>query len=452
MFYYKLRIIYFFMFIYCFANIKLIRKIKICLCTIGKKENLYAREFVNYYQKLGINKIFIYDNNDKNDEKFDLVLKDYIDFGFVKILDIRGKIAPQIKVMEECRKKNFKKFDWIIFFDMDEYIFLRNFSNIKDFLGQKIFDKCQSIQFLAFHYLNKNNIMNSLIYIVKSKLYHVPCFSFISFYFTYNIFLKRDTIKFKKRIERLLIPFIIWPIISYLSRIIIFQKTISLYNLMLQLILGSQFMVPLWYLFSMIFLNILFFIITNLFIEQFLLIISLLGISSYIIQYSGLYVFFDNFSNTIRYPLLHTLGIFPISIIGICFGSLKLIKYLENNRKTTLIFSYLFIYFLFKYNIFINLIGYHGIEPVFSSFFLFSGFYLFPLDNINPFIQKIIKKITSYTNGIYCLQTEISLLVRKLFFIDGNINSIIIIYLISYCISFIGIKIFGKTKLKFLFI
>ena len=96
---------------------------------------------------MGINKIFIYDNNDKNDEKFELVLKNYVDNGFVEIIDVRGKIAAQINAMEDCRKNNFKKFDWLIFFDMDEFIYLKNYPNIKDFLNQKIFNKCQRIQY-----------------------------------------------------------------------------------------------------------------------------------------------------------------------------------------------------------------------------------------------------------------------------------------------------------------
>ena len=78
--------------------------------------------------------IFIYDNNEKNDEKFDLILKDYIKDGFVEIIDFRGLEGPQIKSMEDCRKNNYKKFDWLIFYDMDELLFLRNYSNITDFL------------------------------------------------------------------------------------------------------------------------------------------------------------------------------------------------------------------------------------------------------------------------------------------------------------------------------
>jgi len=135
---------------------KLINKIKICICSIGKKENLYVREYVNYYKNLGVNKIFIYDNNDKNDEKFDLVLKDFIDKGYVEIINIRGKIAPQIKAYEHCRKNNYKKYDWLMFFDIDEFIFLRNYSKISDFLNQKIFEKCQKILLNWFMHTDNN--------------------------------------------------------------------------------------------------------------------------------------------------------------------------------------------------------------------------------------------------------------------------------------------------------
>ena len=57
--------------------------IKICVCTCGKNENKYAREFVEHYKKYGIDKIFIYDNNANNDEKLEDVLSDYINNGYV---------------------------------------------------------------------------------------------------------------------------------------------------------------------------------------------------------------------------------------------------------------------------------------------------------------------------------------------------------------------------------
>ena len=80
-------------------------KVSICLCVIAKKENLYAREYVNYYKKLGYSHIYIYDNNNINDEKFEDVIQDEIDSGFVTIINIRGKIKGQCYAYKDCYEK-----------------------------------------------------------------------------------------------------------------------------------------------------------------------------------------------------------------------------------------------------------------------------------------------------------------------------------------------------------
>jgi hypothetical protein len=151
-------------------------------------------------------------------------------------------------------------------------------------------------------------------------------------------------------------------------------------------------------------------------------------------------------------PILDTLSIFPLSVFGFTFASTKIIKILKRKMIINLFFSYLSIYFLFKYNIFIDLGGYNGIVHIFASSFFFIGFYLLPLDNIYSWIQIIIKQVTSYTNGIYCLQSKMIRFVKIKFHLVGTFKSCIIIYLLSYFFSFIGMKILGKTKLKYLFI
>ena len=134
------------------------KKIKVCICTIGKNENKYVKEFVEYYKRYRVDKIFLYDNNEINGEKFDVVLNKYIKYGFVKIIDFRGILKAQIKYYQDCYKQNYKQYDWLIFFDVDEYIFLKNYQNIKNFLKNDRFDKCQRIQ-LNWIFHTDNNLL-----------------------------------------------------------------------------------------------------------------------------------------------------------------------------------------------------------------------------------------------------------------------------------------------------
>ena len=86
----------------------------------------------------------------------------------------------------------------------------------------------------------------------------------------------------------------------------------------------------------------------------------------------------------------------------------------------------------------------------FILFFL--GFYLLPLENTFTWIQITIEELSNYTNGIYCMHQRINLLFIKKLHLSGNLKTVVMIYLLSYLLSFFGMKVFGKTKLKYLFI
>ena len=135
-----------------------LKNMKVCVCTLGKKENRYIREFVEYYEKYGIDKIFLYDNNDFNDERFEEVIKDYIDKGFVKILNWRGQNKTMLRIWKDCYLQNYKYFDWLLFFDLDEYINLKNYENIKPFLIEKKFVNCSKI-YLNWVIHTDNNLL-----------------------------------------------------------------------------------------------------------------------------------------------------------------------------------------------------------------------------------------------------------------------------------------------------
>lgn len=95
---------------------------KIALCCIAKMENEYIRFFADYYKDLCFDKIFLYDNNDPDGERFDDVLSEHIQSKFVEIVDFRGKEIVQLKAYQDCYDKHNKEYSWIAYFDCDEFL------------------------------------------------------------------------------------------------------------------------------------------------------------------------------------------------------------------------------------------------------------------------------------------------------------------------------------------
>ena len=99
---------------------------KVAVCAIGRLENRYAVEWVEHYNQLGVDKIFIYDNNRISDgELFQDVLQPYIEAGFVEITYFDGL---QKDAYEKCYRDHSDEYDWIGFFDFDEFV---DFANVR---------------------------------------------------------------------------------------------------------------------------------------------------------------------------------------------------------------------------------------------------------------------------------------------------------------------------------
>lgn len=114
---------------------------KVLICCIVKEENPYLREFVEYYKKLGAENVMIFDNNDSDGEKIEDVIKDYIDSGYVITKDYKNRKVCQLAAYQECYDKYNKKYDWICFFDCDEFLMFRNKRmTIPQFFENKCFD------------------------------------------------------------------------------------------------------------------------------------------------------------------------------------------------------------------------------------------------------------------------------------------------------------------------
>jgi len=139
-------------------NIFLNNEIKISLCTMGKKENLYVSEFVDYYIKLGIDHMFIYDDNDQNIEKILNALGNKYKNKVTVYENIKNRIKNQSEAFTECYHNNRDKYDWFLMVDMDEYLYIVN-NTLKNYLSNHIFNKCD---FIIFHWVipNDNNLLN----------------------------------------------------------------------------------------------------------------------------------------------------------------------------------------------------------------------------------------------------------------------------------------------------
>ena len=105
---------------------------KVAVCAIGRLENRYTREWVEHYNSLGVDKIFIYDNNRISDgELFADVLQPYIEAGFVEVVYFEGL---QKDAYEKCYRDHSDDYEWIGFFDFDELVCIGDGRDIHDFL------------------------------------------------------------------------------------------------------------------------------------------------------------------------------------------------------------------------------------------------------------------------------------------------------------------------------
>ena len=334
-------------------------------------------------------------------------------------------------------------------------------SKIQRNLGLEILRMLLCFRIILLHYYSGKN--KYILILIRNRT-QVSCFFFISFYFLYPIVSTRNTYKMKLRLERLFIPFIVYPILVWIINNLMFfiikfnrfSRFLTINELILNLLVGKGIfgIGVLWFQFNLILLSILFFITSFLFGEHFLTILQILSSFSYIIQYSKInYRFFSSYNVNIWMSIGNLLETFPIAIAALSFASSNIITKFLNNMKKCLLLCTTFLYIITKYNVFSKLPGHSspGIINTVHSFLLFSIFYILPLEILNEKILYFIKQITKFTQGIYCLHFLILYYLKAKFNKKGSFNDCIILYIISYLSSFIGFTICSKTKFKYLF-
>ena len=75
---------------------------------------------------------------------FEEVIKDYIDSGFVKVIDVRGKTNQQIEKYNEFYHTIANNYDYVAFFDIDEFLYI-DAPTIQEFVDSPKFTSFNSI-------------------------------------------------------------------------------------------------------------------------------------------------------------------------------------------------------------------------------------------------------------------------------------------------------------------
>lgn len=105
---------------------------EIVLVCIAKDEDNYIAEWLDYNFKLGFNKIFIYANdwNYKNNDSR------------VSVINFNGR-RKQAAAYNDFKRNRSKGYDWVAFFDVDEFLVLHKHCCIHNFLQS--YNSCKAI-------------------------------------------------------------------------------------------------------------------------------------------------------------------------------------------------------------------------------------------------------------------------------------------------------------------
>lgn len=183
------------------------------------------------------------------------------------------------------------------------------------------------------HCYNSSN--SSFIFKKINSLFktHVLIFFIMAFYFSYKTIISSNLKKKIDRLKRLIIPYILWPIILWLINKLVPKnykraKCITKEDLIYQLLYGSRYLAVLWFQWNLILLTIVFYLINIIFRQHLNFIIIILSIGSFIYQYNGNNV--KRFKNEIydkRYTFGRFLEICPMAVIGFLFNFTQILIY-----------------------------------------------------------------------------------------------------------------------------
>ena len=332
------------------------------------------------------------------------------------------------------------------------------------FLSMEILRTFLNFLIVVYHCFNSEQYDYKIIDIcIQAAPFYFPTLFLFHFYFSYVFFGSRNLTKIKERFIRILIPYIIWPLIFWIGKYILNDNKRVVVNeeaykeLFTQIVIGRGVYFVFWFQFNLLFITFIIAIVVLFTKKYSLYIFQVIFLISYILEYSAFLEknIFVDYSEDIKRSVGRTLKMITFSMTGHTLASIKALHFLKRYRSKSMFISFCILVFVVNYKIFfIRTYFFEGLILNVGAISLFTFFYMIPLDkmtNIN--INFLIKQITNFTAGVYCLHYKIQDYLEHSIDIlkQKTLRGCVLNYLLCYFLCFIGARIFGKTKLKFLF-
>lgn len=116
---------------YRMAKDKSAPKHYLSVCAIAKNEGPYFKEWIEWHQKQGVEKFYIYDNESTDCTKE--VLAPFIESGVVEYTYFPGQ-KKQLAAYDDCFERHRLETRWLAVIDLDEFIVPMQYKDIPSFL------------------------------------------------------------------------------------------------------------------------------------------------------------------------------------------------------------------------------------------------------------------------------------------------------------------------------
>lgn len=116
---------------YRMAKDKSAPKHYLSVCAIAKNEGAYFKEWIEWHQKQGVEKFYIYDNESTDCTKE--VLAPFIESGVVEYTYFPGQ-KKQLAAYDDCFERHRLETRWLAVIDLDEFIVPMQYKDIPSFL------------------------------------------------------------------------------------------------------------------------------------------------------------------------------------------------------------------------------------------------------------------------------------------------------------------------------